>query len=73
MKTVLIIIFATIIIVVPALAAPKVDKGKGGGQGNGQDNGETVASVEAALSFLKSQMGPVGLVDSFVEDNADYA
>jgi len=73
LKTVLIIIFATIIAVVPALAAPKDDKGKGGGKGNGQDSGETVASVEAALGFLESQMGPFGLVDSFVEDNADYA
>jgi uncharacterized protein YyaL (SSP411 family) len=73
LKTVLIIIFATIITVVPALAAPKGDKGNGGGKGNGQDSGNTVGSAEAALGFLKSQMGPVGLVDSFVEDNADYA
>lgn len=30
-------------------------------------------SSEAALSFLKSRMGPAGLLDSFVEDRTDYS
>jgi len=46
-------------------------KGKGGGKGGG--GGSAAPSVEAALGFLRAQAGPVGLVDSFVEDNADYA
>ena len=71
LKAVLIIVFALAVAVTPALAAPKSDKGKGGGKGNG--DGESVASVEAALGFLEGQKGPVGLIDSFVEDNADYA
>lgn len=30
-------------------------------------------SSEASLSFLKSRMGPAGLLDSFVEDRTDYS
>ena len=71
MKTVLAILLASLLTGVPALAGPKGDKGKGGG--NGQESGAAVASVEAALGFLESRTGALGLVDSFVEDNADYA
>ena len=28
---------------------------------------------EAALGFLKTRMGPIGLLDSFVEDRTDYS
>ncbi|MBN1586117.1 MAG: hypothetical protein JW937_01660 [Candidatus Omnitrophica bacterium] len=34
---------------------------------------EPVSYVEAATDFLRTQIGPVGLLDSYVEDNADYS
>jgi hypothetical protein len=43
------------------------------GKGNGDAPGETPANVEAALGFLTSRQDQSGLVDSFVEDNADIA
>lgn len=73
MKTLLALFLAGLIAAGPALAGPGKGGGKGGGQGSGPGGGETGASVDAALGFLASRTEPSGLVDSFVEDNADYA
>lgn len=75
LKILLAIIFVLIMSLAPALAAPKGDNGNGGGNGGGKGggNGGAAASVEAALGFIEAQMAPSGLVDSFVEDNADYS
>lgn len=50
-----------------AASSPAWAAGKGGGPG------ETPASVAAAPGFLTSQQSDFGLLDSFVEDKADYA
>ena len=71
MKTLLTWTFAAAVVLSFATAAAKDHKSQGGNKGQGK--GDPSASVEAALGFLTSQQGPVGLVDSFVEDNADYA
>lgn len=62
-----------ILMLVPSSALPGKNGGTGKGGGKGGDGGAAAPSVEAALGFLRAQVGPAGLVDSFVEDNADYA
>lgn len=59
------LLVAAAIALAPGLAQAKRGKGNGGGT--------TVVGVAAALGFLHDRMGPVGLVDSYVEDKADYA
>ena len=44
--------------------------GKGGGDNGG---GGSTNPKDSALEFLRSQMPPGGLIDSFIEDNQDWA
>lgn len=42
-------------------------------RGGGKPKPPPVPTPEAALSFLLGQIGPVGLLDSYVEDRADHS
>ena len=50
------------------LAEAKPGNGNGGG-----GNGGNSPSKEVSLAFLRGQMSSFGLIDSFVEDQADYS
>ena len=55
-----------------AIAGNGGNKGGGnGGGGNGGGGGSP--PIDAAMAFLESQIGPAGLVDSFVEDGVDFS
>ena len=47
--------------------------GGGGNGGGGNGGGGSPPPIDAALAFLESQIGPVGLVDSFVDDRDDFS